>query len=238
MNFSLVIPCFNEEKNIPILVDKYKKFLKDKNNELILVNNGSKDHTEKVFKKLSKYKNIKTCKVKNNIGFGYGLKKGLSIIRGKIIIYSHADLEVNPKDIMRSIELYKKNDFKKDVFVKGNRVNKNKNYWSFLDIIFSYGLTILSSIVFRKKIYDIHGMPVLFSKNLLNDLNYMPNDFSIDLAIYLYAKKNNFDIIRFPVNFNKKKRIFGEGSSNNLKKKIKGSLVQFYQIIIILIKQH
>ena len=54
MNFSLVIPCFNEEKNIPILVDKYKKFLKDKNNELILVNNGSKDHTEKVFKKLSK----------------------------------------------------------------------------------------------------------------------------------------------------------------------------------------
>jgi len=51
MNFSLVIPCFNEAKNIPILINKYKKFLKDSNNELILVNNGSIDNTEKVLNK-------------------------------------------------------------------------------------------------------------------------------------------------------------------------------------------
>ena len=112
MNFSLVIPCFNESKNIPILIKNYKKFLKDKKNELILVNNGSKDDTDKIFKKYLKYKNIKTLKVKNNIGFGYGLKKGLRFAKGKIIIYSHADLEVNPQDVMRSIGIYNKSNFK------------------------------------------------------------------------------------------------------------------------------
>ena len=236
MNFSLVIPCFNESKNIPILIKKYKNFLKDKKNELILVNNGSNDDTDKILKKYLRYRNIKTFKVKKNIGFGHGLKKGLMFANGKMIIYSHADLEVNPKDITKSISIYNKNKFKKKIFIKGNRINKIKNYWSLLDIFFSYSLTLISSILLQKKIFDIHAMPVLFSNDLKKKVGYYPNDFSIDLSIYLAAKKNDYNIIRFPVNFNKKKRKFGEGSSDSLKKKIKGSFEQLYQLIIIILK--
>ena len=88
MSFSLVIPCYNEEENITILVNKYRKFLKNKNNELVFVNNGSTDNTDNVFKKLKKkYKNIKTCKIKKNIGFGYGLKKGLKMSKKKHVLY-------------------------------------------------------------------------------------------------------------------------------------------------------
>ncbi len=236
MNFSLIIPCFNEEKNIPILIKKYKDYLSYPGNELVLVDNGSKDNTEKVLKLFSKLKNIKTCKVNKNIGFGHGLKKGFSIARGKTKIYSHADLEVNPKDIMKSIKLFKKEKNKNNILIKGNRINKIRNHWSLLDIFFSYALTIVSSVLFRKNLFDIHGMPVLFSKKLEKKIKYLPNDFSIDLAIYASAKKANFKIVRFPVNFNKKKRKFGEGSSDSLQKKIKGSFEQFYQSLIILFK--
>ena len=125
MNFSLIIPCYNEARNIPILIKKYSKFLIKKNNELILVDNGSKDETQKVFKKLSKYKNIKTCKVKKNIGFGHGLKRGIQKAKGKYLIYSHADLEVDPKDITKSINIFNKNKYKNNkLFIKGNRINK------------------------------------------------------------------------------------------------------------------
>ena len=236
MNFSLIIPCFNEEKNILVLINKYKNFLKDYKNELILVNNGSTDNTEKVLKKLTKIKNVKTCRVKKNIGFGYGLKKGLLISRGKFIIYSHADLEVDPNDILKSLKIFKKNNLHKKIFIKGNRINKIKNHWTYMDIFFSYALTVFTSILFRKKIYDIHGMPVLFSKKLLKNKNYFPNDFSLDLALYIYAQRDNFKIIRFPVNFNKKKRKYGEGSSDSIKKKIKASFEQLYQSLLILIK--
>ena len=54
-----------------------------------------------------------------------------------------------------------------------------------------------------------------------------------NLSIY---QKNDYKIIRFPVNFNKKNRRFGEGSSDSLKKKIKSSFEQLYQLIIILFK--
>jgi len=236
MNFSLIIPCFNEEKNILVLINKYKNFLKDYKNELILVNNGSTDNTEKVLKKLTKVKNVKTCRVKKNIGFGYGLKKGFLISKGKFIIYSHADLEVDPNDILKSLKIFKKYNIHKKIFIKGNRINKIKNHWTYIDIFFSYALTVLTSILFRKKIYDIHGMPVLFSKKLLKNKNYFPNDFSIDLALYIYAQRDNYKIIRFPVNFNKKKRKYGKGSSDSIKKKIKASFEQLYQSLLILIK--
>ena len=123
MSFSLVIPCYNEEENITILVNKYRKFLKNKNNELVFVNNGSTDNTDNLFKKLKKkHKNIKTCKIKKNIGFGYGLKKGLKISKKKYVIYSHADLEVDPKDIMKCINIFikKKNQLYDRIFIKGN----------------------------------------------------------------------------------------------------------------------
>mgnify|MGYP006088855139 FL=1 len=236
MNYSLVIPCYNEEKNLPILINKYKKFLINPKNELVLVNNGSVDDTEKFFKKLTKIKNIKICRVKKNIGFGYGLKKGLLASSGKILIYSHADLEVNPNDIIKSIKLFEKNRYNKKIFIKGNRIKLIKNNWTYIDIFFSYGYTVLNLILFRKNIYDIHGMPVVFSKKLLKNLNYFPNEFSIDLALYVHALKNHYKVIRFPVNFNKNKRKYGEGSSDNIIKCIKNSFVQFYHALIILIK--
>lgn len=236
MNYSLIIPCYNEGKNLPILVNKYKKFLIKPKNELVLVNNGSVDDTEKFFKKLAKFKNIRTCKVKRNFGFGYGLKKGILASKGKVVIYSHADLQVNPNDIIRSIKLFEKNKHNKKIFIKGNRIKLIKNNWSFIDMCFSFGYTILCSILFRKKIFDIHAMPVLFSKNLLKNLHYIPNEFSIDLSFYLHSIKNHFKIIRFPVNFDKNKRKYGEGSSDNFIKCFKNSFVQFYHALIILSK--
>jgi glycosyltransferase involved in cell wall biosynthesis len=237
MNFSLIIPCYNEEKNIPLLLNKYSKFLKDNKSEIILVENGSTDGTAKVLKKINN-KNVKISFIKKNIGYGYGLKRGTEKAKGKVIIFSHADLEVDPKDITKAIKIYKRQKFKikEKVFIKGNRVNKLKNHWTISDIFFSYGLTLFSILLFRKYLFDIHGQPVLFNKSMLKEIKYFPNDFSVDLSFYLHAKTNCYKIIRFPVNFNKKKRYFGEGSSDSIFKKIKASIEQSYQSFIILNK--
>ena len=237
MNFSLIIPCFNEAKNIPLLIDKYRDFVKDKKNQLVLVNNGSTDNTRIIFKNLKK-SNIKTHNIKKNIGYGYGLKRGIKVADGKVLIISHADLEVDPKDIIKSIKIYKKQNskIKKKIFIKGHRVNKIKNSWTFMDIFFSYGLTIISSLIFRKNLYDIHAQPVLFNKEILRKFKYFPNDFSVDLIFYLYAKRLNYKIIRFPVNFDKKKRIHGIGSSGTFIRKFQSSLEQFVQCFVILFR--
>ena len=48
INFSLVLPCYNEEENIFHLYNEFKKIpLTNEKVELIFVNNGSTDFTEK-----------------------------------------------------------------------------------------------------------------------------------------------------------------------------------------------
>ena len=47
INFSLVLPCYNEEKNIAFLCDEFLSLPMDEYKaELILVNNGSEDRTQ------------------------------------------------------------------------------------------------------------------------------------------------------------------------------------------------
>ena len=58
MKFSIVIPVYNESKNIPILVRQIYKVLKNKIFELIIVDDDSTDGTSFIIEKLKK-KNLK-----------------------------------------------------------------------------------------------------------------------------------------------------------------------------------
>ena len=87
----------------------------------------------------------------------------------------------------------KKNEF----FLKGYRIGGRP----FLDTFFSYGFNITSSIILRKKLWEITAHPTLFSKHLFKKYKkVLPNDFSIDLFLYYLAKKNQYLIkkIHFP----------------------------------------
>jgi glycosyltransferase involved in cell wall biosynthesis len=235
INFSLVIPCYNESANILVILKKYKNFLKDNNNELIIVNNGSTDNTDFLLRKYNKFKNLVTLKIKKNIGYGYGLSQGIKYSKGKNIICAHADEEISINQIIKSIitaKKYTKNN--KKFFIKGSRIDKFKNHWSISDLFFSYGLSVFASMIFLRKFKDIHGYPVIFPRSLINDTKYFPRGFAIDLLHYLLAKKKNYEIKRIDVIFKKNVRTHGEGSSNTFAKKIKGSFGQIFESFKIL----
>ena len=52
MKMSIIIPCYNEEENIPIILDKFDNILTNEDIEIILVNNGSTDSSEEVLRRL------------------------------------------------------------------------------------------------------------------------------------------------------------------------------------------
>ena len=221
--YSLVIPCYNEEGNIQYLFKSLRK-LNNKYLEIILVDNGSKDLTYKTlnyFKKKNKKLNIKILKIKNNIGFGNGVFAGLKKSKGKYLCYTHADRETKIIDLQKVFRLIDIN-YNSDFLIKGRRVNRIKNHWTFLDEIFSRSCDILLSLIFFNRLLDIHAQPNAFSKDLLKKINYHPKDFLIDAYLLYAAKKMNYKIQRFNVNFNKKSRKYGQGSSDNIFKKLRG----------------
>ncbi|MDC0393316.1 glycosyltransferase family 2 protein [Candidatus Pelagibacter sp.] len=228
---SLVISCFNEEGNIDKLVDRCKKILEIKNSELILVNNGSNDNTKNIIQKhADKNQKIKLVNIQKNIGFGNGIWEGLKIAKYNILAYTHADLQTDPEDIIRGLKILE-ND---NQFIKGLRINKLKNEWSYFDIFISFSMTIFTSILLRTYLKDIHAQPVLFSKKLLEQFKFFPKDFMIDVWIFYIAKLNKYEVMRFPVIFNKNARFYGEGNNDNLLKTIKGSILHIIGTIKLL----
>lgn len=216
VEFSLIVPCYNEEKNILhlskkiILLSKYIKF------ETILIDNGSIDNTSsEIIKLKKKINNLKLIFIKKNQGFGYAIKKGITASKRKILCYTHADLQTDIKDVLKAYRIFKKNKNKK-VFIKGSRLKR-----TFSEIVFSFGMSFFCSLLFFKKMNDIHAQPNFFKRELITKVKYLPNDFSLDIYMYLLAKIKKHEIIRFDVFFNK--RIYGKGNNENLLKKFSHS---------------
>ena len=205
---SIVIPCYNEEKSINFILDKFDKIPEKNNFELILVDNGSSDNTWKLLKeKLEKYKFLKVLKIKHNIGYGHGIVSGLSIAKGKFVGWTHADLQTDIFDINKAYKILKEDGLRKDLYIKGLRKNRN-----LLDQIFTFGMTIFESILLRTILIDINAQPNIFPKEFIEKWEKPPDDFLLDLYSYVLAKKSSYRVKRFDVKFEKRK--FGISSWN------------------------
>ncbi len=206
MRFSLVIPCFNEEKNIPLLIERCKFMDQHDEIELVLVDNGSIDNTANVIKDFQKsLPYLKLVSVKENLGYGYGILKGLEQSKGEILGWTHADMQTDPQDILKGLELFYKD--KTVNFVKGRRVKR-----PFKDNFFTIGMSIFESLLLLKPMYDINAQPTMFSRDLFENWESPPHDFSLDLYAYYMAMKKGYHMKRFKVFFND--RAFGESNWN------------------------
>jgi len=214
---SIIIPCYNEEKNIPLIVERFRKSIpQDAQMELILVDNGSSDLTNYIIKKFSKkYLFIRPARVKKNVGYGFGIWTGIRAAKGEYICWTHADMQTDPYDTIKAYQLITKQKNSKKCFVKGNRKNR-----PLIDTFFTFGMSLFETIILKTWIYDINAQPNLFHRNFLKHVGKPPKDFSFDLYFYYIAKRKSYEIIRFPVLF--KPRIHGKSHWNtSLKSKWK-----------------
>ena len=88
MNVSLVVPCFNEADNLPILINRRGKLIEKYSVEVILVDNGSTDDSSSL---IAEYPHIKLVKISKNEGYGNGILQGLHSATGDILAWTHAD---------------------------------------------------------------------------------------------------------------------------------------------------
>lgn len=96
--YSVVIPVFNEEGNIGNLIVEIKKIMSKlgKSFEIIIVNDGSIDKTQKI---LEKIEGIKIIEFRKNFGQSSSLDAGIKMAEGKIIITLDGDGQNDPADI-------------------------------------------------------------------------------------------------------------------------------------------
>ncbi len=206
--YSIIIPCYNESKNIPLNLERYNDVIKREDIELLIVNNGSTDNTSEVLAGLlPRYPFAREIVVKQNQGYGFGVLKGLEAAQGEFLAWTHADMQTDPTDVLKAIEIIESQADATNVFVKGRRRQR-----PLVDRIFTMGMSLFESLLLRQRLFDINAQPNLFHRSFYQQWESPPHDFSLDLYVYYKARKLGKRLIRFDVLF--PERIYGQSHWN------------------------
>ena len=102
IQYSVVVPVYNEEGNISLLDAELKKVMNkiSKSYEVIYINDGS---TDKTLGDLRKLKNVVIINLNRNYGQATALDAGFKTAKGDIVISMDGDMQNDPNDIPKMI---------------------------------------------------------------------------------------------------------------------------------------
>jgi len=113
MTISVVVPLYNEEENARELHGRLKAVMESTGGgyEIIFVDDGSIDHTLPLLQEIqSADGNVVVLSLRRNFGQTAAFAAGFDYARGDIIVTLDGDLQNDPDDIPKLLELMKDND--------------------------------------------------------------------------------------------------------------------------------
>lgn len=112
MKLSIIIPVYNSEKSIANLIEKLSIDLKSIDYEVVMVNDGSRDNSEKVCLELaSKYKNISFISLRRNFGEFNAVMCGLNHAQGEFAVMIDDDFQNPPTEIIKLLNEAERGNF-------------------------------------------------------------------------------------------------------------------------------
>ena len=166
--FSIIIPLFNEDKNIISLLDEIVLALKNyKDFEIVLIDDCSNDNTFKIINSYNNYKRITIIQNNFNKGQSFSLYKGISNASFDTIITLDGDGQNNPFDIPKKLKIYNNQETK--CLVGGIRVKRKDNI---VKILSSRIANSIRSFILNDNCKDTGCSLKVFSKKEFNKLPY------------------------------------------------------------------
>ncbi|MFH1269716.1 MAG: glycosyltransferase family 2 protein [Candidatus Omnitrophota bacterium] len=191
---SVVVPVYNEANTIRQILERIHSVPIDK--EIIVVNDGSSDGTEKILSEI-RYNNLKVIHHSGNRGKGAAFLTGLSHAQGEFIIIQDADLEYDPCDYLKLMAAMKENNA--DI-VLGARF-KRGYHGLLIHRLGNRLLTVLLNLLFHVRLNDCFTCYKLFRRDMINTLNLREQNFTIETEIVAKAARRGLRIVEVSVSY-------------------------------------
>lgn len=211
---SIVIPAKNEEKSVEKLYNEVSKVLENLNRtfEIIFVDDGSVDETFKVLKSIRRKDNkAKVIKLRGNFGKSIALQSGFDLSKGDIIISLDADLQDDPKEIYKFLNLLNKGN---DLVVGWKKKRRDPITKVISSRLFNFAVSSVTGL----KIHDNNCGFKAYKREVLSDLDFHGELFRF---IPVLAAKQNFKVTEVEVSH--RTRLYGK-SKFGLERGVKGLL--------------
>lgn len=204
MKLSIIIPVYNEEKTIKVLLSRVDsvKLPRFVSKEIIVIDDCSTDSTPKILKKIKKV-NFKHIRHINNFGKGAAVRLGIEAATGNYLIIQDADLEYDPEDYKKLlVPVFEK----KAEVVYGNRFqNYPLRFWGknrTILPIFWIGnmiLALATNLLYGSNLRDMETCYKLLSKKILNGIKLESKGFEIEPEITAKILKKGIKIFEIPI---------------------------------------
>lgn len=166
--FSVIIPCYNEEATLTTIVDKILRLASPKLSiEVVIVDDCSNDNSLTVAKRLAEtHPEVKVSKHNTNRGKGASLQTGFLVATGDYVGVQDADLEYNPQDYLRMINML---ECGKADIVFGSRYlgHENRPVLRWWHSAMNRFLTLLSNVFSDLDLTDMETCYKLFRREVI-----------------------------------------------------------------------
>ena len=210
-SLSIIIPTWNTAKVTEKCIQTIQKHLKNFSYEIIIVDNGSTDNTVEV---LSKIKDLKLIKNKENLGFAKANNQAVKIADGQVLLFLNSDMELIDDSLIKMYQYLQANSNigaigpqflnidltpQSSVFPKQNITNAFKEFW--LGQKDKY-LKYLPNLSKPSSVWSISGGALMINKDFFKKIGGWNEKYffyfeDLDLCRSVHQAKK--DIIYYPL---------------------------------------
>jgi len=218
---SVIIPVYNEQATIEEIIRRVK--VTGLASEIIVVDDGSTDGTQKVLAQLSRKGEVIACIHPKNQGKGKSIRTGVEKASGDLILIQDADLEYDPRDYPSLIQPILDN--LADVVYGSRFLGGPRRPILFWNMVANKILTFTTNILYNNILTDMETGYKVFKKEIFNELKIHANRFDFEPEFTAKILKKKVRIYEVPIRFTP--RFYEEGK----KIKMKDAFIAFWTLI-------
>lgn len=225
-SWSIIIFAYNEENSIQKVIEESLKVLEKIapfQNELIIVDDGSTDHTVKIIEdSIRSAKNAKLVVHHKNKGIGKALMTGYKLAKFENICAIPADGQFDVK------ELLPYSNIAEHTVISFYRVVKTR--YSIYRKVLSFGNKIFNRYFLRIYIKDVNWVKI-YKKHFFDEINPVLTSSLVESEICAKMVQNNYKIIEIESNYNARQGGLSKGSSPKIMMR---ALLELFKLFIVI----
>lgn len=211
MKLSIVMPVYNEANTLEEIVARVHAVgLAD---EIVIVDDGSKDGSPEILKKLGQQKGVRVITHEKNKGKGAAVRTGIQAAQGDLVLIQDADLEYDPRDYKKLLDPIE-NKWA-DVVYGSRFLGGPRRPTMFWHMVANKMLTFMTNVLYNTILTDMETGYKLFRREVLMGIEIKSNSFDFEPEITAKLLKKHTRIFEVPITFNP--RDYSEGKKIGIK---------------------
>ena len=215
---SVVVPAYNEEKNIEIVLHRLHDAKSAYNipKEIIVIDDCSTDNTKRQvekFKDAHPDASIMLISHDVNKGKGAALRTGIQKASGDLVIVQDADLEYDPRDY--NVLLQPIQEGKADVVYGSRFLGAPHRVTMFWHLMANRLLTFMTNILYNTILTDMETGYKVFRREVIENIKIRAKRFDFEPEFTAKVLKHNYRIFEVPISFNP--RDYSQGKKIGMK---------------------